>query len=146
MTSFSGPAVVLDAQAMSLLGEPDHHPDKRQLVGLLKAYEQAGFMVGLSVVTLAEQRRAGQAGQRLLWWSSRLIRVPVSEEIAEHARDLLDAAGLDGHRSVVDALVVATAATSPDQARVVSSDASHIPKLCAAASEGRPLAVEFRHV
>lgn len=144
--SLDGPAVVLDTQGFSLLGEEDHHPGKRRLLALLKAYEQAGYVAGISVVTVAEQRRTGVAGQRLTWWRSQLTRVPVSEKIADSARELLDDTGLDGHRSVVDAMVVATAATSPDQARVISSDGAHIPKLCAAATSRRRMPVEFKKV
>jgi hypothetical protein len=144
--SLDGPAVVLDAQGLSLLGEEDHHPGKRRLLTLLKAYEQAGYVAGISVVTLAEQGCTGAAGQRLDWWCTQLTRVPVSEMIAADARALLDETGLDGHRSVVDALVVATAATSPDQARVISSDGSHMPKLCAAATGRRRVPVEFKKV
>jgi hypothetical protein len=141
-----GPAVVLDAQGLSLLAEADHHAGKRRLLALLKAYEQAGYIAGISVITIPEQRRTGAAAQRLAWWRSQLIRVPVSERIAESARELLDETGLDGHESVIDAVVVATAATSPDQARVISSDGSHIPKLCAAAATRRRVPIEFKKV
>ncbi|RVX38137.1 hypothetical protein EDD27_0430 [Nonomuraea polychroma] len=137
---------MLDAQGFSLLAEEDHHPRKRELLALLKVYERAGFIVGISAVTVAEERRTGTAGQRLDWWRSQLVRVPVSEPTALLARQLLEETGLDGHRSVVGALVVSTAASSPDVARVISSDASHIPKLCAAATAFRRIPVEFKQI
>ncbi|MGN9838026.1 type II toxin-antitoxin system VapC family toxin [Nonomuraea sp. H19] len=137
---------MLDAQGFSLLAEEDHHPRKRELLALLKVYERAGFIAGISVVTVAEERRTGAAGQRLDWWRSQLVRVPVSESTSLLARQLLEETGLDGHRGVVDALVVATAASSPDVARVISSDAGHIPKLCAAATAFRRIPVEFKQV
>lgn len=144
---FTGPAVVLDAQGMSLLAEATHHPGKRRLLALLKAYEQAGYVAGISVLTLAEERRTGEAGKRLAWWRSQLVRVPVSEQIAMEAGTLLDHTDLSGHRSVVDAIVVATAATSPEQARVLSSDESHVPALAKAATERRRgVPVEFRRI
>ncbi|NGO49163.1 hypothetical protein [Streptomyces ureilyticus] len=54
---------------------------------------------------------------------------------------ILDAQGLslhvdgaeDGHECLVDAIVVATAALCLPPVRLVTSDSSHIPKLCAAA-------------
>lgn len=147
ITHFTGPAIVLDAQGMSLLAEPDHHPRKRELVTALKAYEQAGYVAGISVLTIAEERRTGEVAKRLAWWRSQLVKVPVSEYIATEAGVLLDAAGLSGHRSVVDAVVVATAASAPEQARVISSDESHIPVLAKAATDRRRgVPVEFKKV
>lgn len=116
-------------------------------MALLKAYEQAGYVAGISVLTIAEERRTGAAGRRLAWWPSQLVRVPVSEPVATEAGALLDHAGLSGHRSVVDAVVVATAATSPEQARIISSDESHIPALAKAATyRRRGVPVEFRKI
>jgi hypothetical protein len=138
--------VILDAQGLSLLAEAARHPGQRRLATLLKAYEQTGYVAGISVVTIAEERRTGAAGHRLDWWRSQLVKVPVTEEIASTAGALLDDTGLAGHSSVVDAIVVATAASSPEQARVLSSDASHIPALAKAASIRRGVPVEFRKV
>jgi hypothetical protein len=147
VTVFTGPVVVLDAQGMSLLSEASNHPGQRRLLALLKAYEQAGYAAGISVLTIAKQRRAGEAGKRLAWWRSQMVRVPVSEQIAVEAGSLLDDTGFSGHRSVVDAIVVATAASSPEQARVLSSDESHIPALAkAATAHRRGVPVEFRKV
>lgn len=144
---FTGPAVILDAQGMSLLAEAAHHRGQRRLLALLKAYEQAGYVAGISVLTIAEERRTGAAGRRLAWWRSQLVKVPVSEQVAVEAGALLDHAGLSGHRSVVDAVVVATAATSPEQARVLSSDETHIPALAKAATDRRRgVPVEFRKI
>lgn len=147
ITHFTGAAVVLDAQGISLLAEPDYQPTKRELVAALKAYEQAGYVAGISVLTIAEERRTGDAAKRLAWWRSQLVRVPATEQIATEAGALLDATGLSGHRSVVDAVVVATAASAPEQARIISSDASHIPALAKAATDRRHgLLVEFKRV
>jgi hypothetical protein len=147
ITHFTGPAVVLDAQGMSLLAEQAHNPGQRRLLALLKAYEQAGYVAGISVLSIAGERRPGGAGQRLAWWRSQLVKVPVSEPIAAEAGMLLDDTGLSGHRSVVDAVVVATAASAPEQARVLSSEESRIPALAkAAAGRRRGLPVEFRKI
>jgi hypothetical protein len=144
---FTGPAVVLDAQGVSLLAEAVHHPGQRRLLALLKAYEQAGYVAGISVLTIAEERRGGEAGKRLAWWRSQLVRVPVSEQVAVEAGALLDHTGLPGHRSVAGAVVVAAAATCPEQARVLSGDESRIPALAKAATDRRHgVPVEFRKV
>jgi hypothetical protein len=139
---------VLDAQAMSLLAEPDSHSGKRELIAVLSAFEKAGYIAAISVVTIAEERRTGQAGQRLAWWRSQLPQVPVSKALAAEAGALLDVADLDGHENVVDSIVVATAAlTTTERARVLSSDGNHIPALCTAATERRGgRAVELRRV
>jgi hypothetical protein len=97
----------------------------------------------ISAVSIAEFRRSGRPGLRLRWLRSQTSVVPVSEEIADPAARLLEEAGLDGHENVVDALVVATAAASGGPVKVVSTDASHVPKLCAAASVGRRTPVEW---
>jgi len=147
VSHFTGAAVVLDAQGLSLLAEPGHHQGRRELVAALKSYEQAGYVAGISVLTIAEERRTGEAAQRLAWWRSQLVKIPATELIAEEAGALLDAVGLSGHRSVVDAIVVATAASAPEQARVLSSDASHIPALAKAATDRRGgLPVNFKKV
>jgi hypothetical protein len=106
-------------------------------LSLLKAYEQAGYVAGITVPTIAEESQTGAAGRRLAWWRSQLVRVPVSEYIAVEAGTLLDHTGLSGHRSVIDAVVVATAATALEQSRVLSSDESHIPALAKAATDRR---------
>ncbi|MFS2294210.1 MAG: hypothetical protein FWJ90_16210 [Actinomadura sp.] len=100
------------------------------------------FVPVISAVTIAEQRRNGRAGRRLAWLRSRLTIIPVTEEIADVAAALLDSTGLSGHECVVDALVVATAA-SATAAKVVSSDGSHIPALCKEASATRPSPVDW---
>lgn len=120
-----GPVFVLDAQGLSLLADQD-----RGMMARLEVARRAEFVPVISVVTIVEQRREGKAGQRLAWQRSRLTVVPVTEEIADSAAALLSASGLSRHECVVDALVVATAASATGPAKVASSDGSHIPILC----------------
>ncbi|WP_407838693.1 type II toxin-antitoxin system VapC family toxin [Streptomyces sp. DSM 116496] len=133
--------LILDAQPLSLLAEKD----PRTTV-LIEVARRDGYAPAISAATLVEVRRHGQAGQRLAWLRSRLTVIPVTEQIADKAAELLEAAGLDGHECVVDALVVATAALSTGPAKVASSDGSHVPKLCTAASLGRPSPVQWVRV
>ncbi|MFJ8213254.1 DNA-binding protein [Streptomyces sp. NPDC096033] len=102
-----------------------------------------GFAPAISAVSVAEVRRTGNAAQYLKWLRSRITVIPATEEIADTAARLLEDAGLDGHENVVDALVVATAASVRGPVKVISTDGSHIPKLCWAASIDRPSPVEF---
>ncbi len=140
-TPLNGPAFVLDAQGLSLLADED-----RRMAARLELAVQAEFVPMTSAVTIAEQRRDGKAGKRLAWLRSRLTVVPVTEDIADAAAALLDSTGLSGHECVVDALVVATAAGANGPAKVVSSDASHVPVLCKHASTNRPSPVEWLRV
>ncbi|WP_242619355.1 hypothetical protein [Actinomadura fibrosa] len=132
---------MLDAQGLSLLADHD-----RAMMARLEVARQQEFMPAISAVTVVEQRRHGKAGERLAWLRSRLTVVPVSEDIADIAAGLLDSTGLSGHECVVDAVVVATAASATGPAKVVSSDVSHIPALCKEASDGRPSPVEWVRV
>ncbi|MGP3958222.1 type II toxin-antitoxin system VapC family toxin [Nonomuraea sp. 3N208] len=121
---------MLDAQALSLLS--DNHADA---VDLVEVAREDGYAATVSVVTLAEQRRTGQAAARMRWLRSRLVIMPVTEQLADLAATLLECAGLDGHDNVIDALVTATAASTNAPGRLLTSDGSHIPALCKAAVE-----------
>ncbi|WP_432158716.1 type II toxin-antitoxin system VapC family toxin [Streptomyces sp. bgisy153] len=125
-----GGTLVLDAQGLSL------HVDGDELMrARIKAAEQNGRRVALSALTPLEVRRTGQAARRLNFVLSRFDVKPVDEEVLQTAGRLLDSTGLDGHECLVDAIVVATAALCTPPVRLVTSDRSHIPKLCAAAQE-----------
>jgi predicted nucleic acid-binding protein len=137
----AGPVFVLDAQGLSLLADDD-----RRIMALLQVAIDDQFIPVISTITIAEQRRQGRTGQRLAWRRSQLTVVPVTEDIADAAAALLTATGLSGHRCVVDAVVVATAASATGPAKVVSSDSSHIPALCKSASADRTSPVEWVRV
>ncbi|WP_307622508.1 hypothetical protein [Streptomyces sp. V3I7] len=131
----AGGTLVLDAQGLSLYVDGDDGMRAR-----IKSAEQHGRKVALSALTPLEVRRTGHAGRRLAFLLSRLDTRPVDDGVIQAAGQLLDATGLDGHECLVDAVVVATAALSAPPVRLVTSDSSHIPKLCAAALElpGQP--------
>jgi hypothetical protein len=125
-----GGTLVLDAQGLSLQVDGDERMRAR-----IKAAELNGRRVALSALTPLEARRSGQAGRRLAFLLSRFDVKPVDEAVLRTAALLLDRTGLDGHECLVDAVVVATAALCVPPVRLVTSDGSHIPKLCAAAHE-----------
>jgi predicted nucleic acid-binding protein len=137
----AGPIFVLDAQGLSLLVDDD-----RRMMARLQLATREAFIPTISAVTIVEQRRQGKAGQRLAWIRSQLTVVPVTEDIADAAAALLDATGFSGHQCVVDAVVVATAASATGPAKVVSSDGSHIPALCKRAGANRTSPVEWVRV
>ncbi|HZB33528.1 MAG TPA: hypothetical protein VE465_25440 [Streptosporangiaceae bacterium] len=126
---------------MSLLADHD-----RRMMARLQVATREAFIPTISTVTIVEQRREGKAGQRLAYVRSQLTVVPVTEDIADAAAALLGATGLSGHQCVVDAVVVATAASAAGPAKVVSSDGSHIPALCKSASANRTSPVEWVRV
>ncbi|MFD5085620.1 hypothetical protein ACFWOG_23630 [Kitasatospora sp. NPDC058406] len=121
---------MLDAQGLSL-----HVDGDGRLKTMVEMAEQASVRVAISAVTPLEVRRSGKVGARLRFLLARYTIAPVSERVIEAAGELLDTSGLDGHECLVDALVVATAALSEPPVRLVTSDASHIPKLCQAAGQ-----------
>jgi hypothetical protein len=131
----------LDAQGLSLLADDD-----RRMMARLQLATREEFIPTISAISIVEQRRQGKPGQRLAWLRSQLTVVPVTEDIADAAAVLLDATGLTGHQCVVDAVVVATAASATGPAKVVSSDGSHIPALCKSASANRTSPVEWVRV
>ena len=137
----TGPVIVLDAQGLSLLAD-----DNGRMMARLQLALREQFLPVISAVTIAEQRRSGKAGQRLAFLRSKLTVVDVTEQIADLAASLLDSTGLTGHECVVDAVVVATAASTIGPAKVVSSDGSHVPALCKAATEGRTSPVDWVRV
>jgi predicted nucleic acid-binding protein len=124
--------LVLDADPLSRLADRDE-----QMLALLKVAKEEGYAPALSAVSITEVRRTGRAAQQLAFQLSRMKIVPATEQIAISAAGLLEDCGLDGHTNVVDALVVATAAAFPGRVKVASTDRSHIPKLCRAASDSR---------
>lgn len=134
-----GGTLALDAQGLSLL--VDHDDGLRALVA--KAYSE-GARVAPSAVTPLEIRRTGLRQERLRFLLSRLDAKPVSDGVVDRASLLLGTTGLDGHKCPVDAIVVATASVCAAPVHLVTSDASHIPKLCAAvveATESRPVRI-----
>jgi hypothetical protein len=135
------PIFVLDAQALSLLVDSN-----RRMMSILDVAVGEGFAPVLSAVTIAEQRREGAAGKRQSWLRSRLTIIGITEEVADHAAALLEETGLSGHECVVDALVVAVTLRGSTPAKVASSDGSHIPALCKAASRFRPVPVSWVRV
>ncbi|MER5715033.1 PIN domain-containing protein [Streptomyces sp. NPDC002132] len=93
-----------------------------ELTEWLAAAEAEDIRVIISSVTLVEARDPKINQARFDYAVSRVNVVPPSEAIARHAGKLLAAAGLHGHKHALDAIVVATAVTSPAPVTVLTSD------------------------
>jgi predicted nucleic acid-binding protein len=73
-------------------------------------------------VTLVEVMHPRINRPALSWTLSRIVVVPVSEDLAHEAAAILGDAGRHGHRHAVDAIVCATALASPGPVTVLTSD------------------------
>ncbi|OWA16150.1 DNA-binding protein [Streptomyces sp. CS227] len=96
----------------------------------LTAAEAEDIRVVASAVTLVEARDPRVSQARFDYAVSRVNIVPPTEAIARRASKLLAAAGLHGHKYALDAVVAATALTSPAPATVLTSDPEDLLMLC----------------
>ncbi|MFE0698996.1 type II toxin-antitoxin system VapC family toxin [Streptomyces sp. NPDC058872] len=96
----------------------------------LTAAEAEDIRVVTSSVTLVEARDPEVNQTRFAYAVSRVNIVPPNEAIARHASKLLAAVGLHGHTYALDAIVAATALTSPAPATVLTSDPEDLLMLC----------------
>jgi hypothetical protein len=55
---------------------------------------------------------------------------PVTEQIANAAIDLLQGAGLHGHKYAIDAALAAVALRQPGRVTIFTSDEDHVRQLC----------------
>lgn len=120
-----GGTMVLDSQGLALLISRD-----RTTGALVAGAEERQRRVITSAATLVEviHPRINQAA--LQWTLSRLVVVPVTEELARSAADLLGHAGRHGHRHAIDAMVAATALGAVPPTTVLTSDPDDIAALC----------------
>ncbi|MGX2994389.1 type II toxin-antitoxin system VapC family toxin [Streptomyces sp. JNUCC 64] len=96
----------------------------------LTAAEAMDIRVVTSSVTLVEARDPKVNQARFDYAVSRVNIVPPNEAIARQASKLLAAAGLHGHKYALDAIVAATALSSPAPVTVLTSDPEDLLMLC----------------
>ncbi|MEV0281878.1 PIN domain-containing protein [Streptomyces sp. NPDC050610] len=94
------------------------------------AAEAADTRVVISSVTLVEARDPRTNQARFDYAASRVNIVPPTESVARQASRLLAGAGLHGHKYALDAIVAATALTSPAPVTVLTSDPEDLRTLC----------------
>ncbi|MFB6830780.1 type II toxin-antitoxin system VapC family toxin [Streptomyces hydrogenans] len=117
--------LVLDCEGLSLLVRRS-----ADLLEWLVAAEAEDVRVVTSSVTLVEARDARVPQARFDYAASRVNVIPPSEAIARLACKLLAGAGLHGHKYALDALVAATALSSPAPVTVLTSDPEDLTVLC----------------
>ncbi|MFH9801709.1 MULTISPECIES: type II toxin-antitoxin system VapC family toxin [Streptomyces] len=117
--------LVLDCEGLSRLVRRTP-----EITEWLTAAEAEDIRVVASSVTLVEARDPRVSQARFDYTVSRVNIIPPTEAVARHASKLLATAGLHGHKYALDALVAATALTSPAPATVLTSDPEDLLMLC----------------
>ncbi|MEU3878792.1 type II toxin-antitoxin system VapC family toxin [Streptomyces californicus] len=117
--------LVLDCEGLSQLVRR-----APEITEWLTAAEAEDIRVVASSVTLVEARDPRISQARFDYAVSRVNIVPPTEAVARHASKLLAAAGLHGHKYALDAIVAATALTSPAPVTVLTSDPEDLLMLC----------------
>ncbi|MEU7265781.1 PIN domain-containing protein [Streptomyces albidoflavus] len=117
--------LVLDCEGLSRLVRRTP-----EITEWLTAAEAEDIRVVASSVTLVEARDPRVSQARFDCTVSRVNIIPPTEAVARHASKLLATAGLHGHKYALDALVAATALTSPAPATVLTSDPEDLLMLC----------------
>lgn len=117
--------LVLDCEGLSKLVRRTP-----EITEWLAAAEAEDIRVVTSSVTLVEARDPKVNQARFDYAVSRVNIIPPTEAIARRASKLLAAAGLHGHKYALDAIVAATALTSPAPATVLTSDPEDLLMLC----------------
>ncbi|MFG1810115.1 type II toxin-antitoxin system VapC family toxin [Streptomyces sp. NPDC049040] len=117
--------LILDCDGLSELVRRN-----RELTEWLAAAESEDIRVVASSVTLVEARDPKTNQARFDYAVSRVNIVPPTGAIAHHAARLLCAAGLHGHKHPLDAIVAATALTSPSPVTILTTDPEDITMLC----------------
>ncbi len=116
--------LVLDSEGLSRAIAHD-----RDVIKRLSWAHKNDVPVVISTATLVEAIHPRIDRKALGWRLSKLILEPVSEQTARLATELLADAGKHGHSHAIDAMVCATAVTSPKPVRVLTSDPDDITAL-----------------
>lgn len=117
--------VLLDSQGLSKFMDNDPY-----VVKLVRMAQAKDALVAVSNLTLIEAWHDKIRLKHLRWHLSRLRVLPVTDEVAWHAIDLLHATGLHGHKYAIDSVVAATALGHPGPRIIVTSNVDDMYKLC----------------
>ncbi|MFD5142585.1 type II toxin-antitoxin system VapC family toxin [Streptomyces sp. NPDC058401] len=121
----SGLVYVLDSEGLSqaVLGN-------RAMGARLKDADRSGIRVVTSSMTLIEAYHKRVRKAAWSWTPSKIAVEPVTREIAGEAIELLEAAGLHGHKYAIDASLAAVALRQPGSVTIFTSDAQDMRLLC----------------
>ncbi|WP_067668534.1 type II toxin-antitoxin system VapC family toxin [Nocardia miyunensis] len=122
-------ALVLDSEGLAKAVQRD-----REVQEWLAAALRSDLPVITSAAVLVEVIHPRINRAALKWTLSRLRIEPVTRVLAEAAADLLQRAGLHGHKYAIDAMLCATAAQYPGDITILTSDIEDIGMLTAESS------------
>lgn len=120
-----GGTLVLDCEGLAKAVQHD-----REVVGWLALARAEDLQVITSAATLVEVMHPRIKRPAFEWMLSRLVVVPVTEDIARRAAALLGDVGRHGHLHAIDAMLAATALAAPGPVRVLTSDPEDLQALC----------------
>lgn len=119
-----GGTLVLDSEGLAKLASGDD----RVRAFLITARER-GARVVVSAITLTEVLRGGPRDASVHRVLSRVVVLPVSQELGRRAGELLGTVVLSGHRYAIDAVVAATALELPRPVLLLTSDPDDLTRL-----------------
>lgn len=117
--------LILDSEGLSKLLSDDE-----QVVALVGEARSRGMEVVISALTIIEAVHARTNTSRLNWVLSGMRAVPVGDEEARAASNLLMEAGLHGHKYAIDAAVAEAALRQHRPVAMLTSDIDDMVKLC----------------
>lgn len=120
-----GQVYLLDSEGLSQWVRGD-----RRMGARIKDADRSDIPVVTTSMTLVEAYHAKLHRPAWRWALSRLRVEPVTEQIANAAVDLLQGAGLHGHKYAIDAALVAVALRQPGRVTIFTSDEDDMRKLC----------------
>lgn len=116
--------LVLDSEGLSRWIARD-----RATTALIEAARRDNIRIVVGANTIPEVTHSKVDRARLRWLLSQVTVVPVTQEAAVKASDLLAAAGMHGHRHTIDSTVVGAALAQSKPVAVLTSDPGDIGKL-----------------
>jgi predicted nucleic acid-binding protein len=120
-----GQVYLLDSEGLSQWARGD-----RRMGARLKEADRSDIPVVTTSMTLIEAYHSKLYRPAWRWALSRLRVEPVTEQIANDAIDLLQDAGLHGHKYAIDAALAAVALRQPGRVTIFTSDEDDMRKLC----------------
>ncbi|OEV04947.1 DNA-binding protein [Streptomyces oceani] len=121
----SGGILVLDSEGLGKAVRADP-----TVTAFIRGAQSHDAVVAVSDLTLIEAWHSGINMARFRWYVSRLVVLPVTEEISWRAIELLRDAGLHGHKYAIDAVVAASTLARPGPRVILTSDHDDMSKLC----------------
>jgi predicted nucleic acid-binding protein len=117
--------LILDCEGLSRLVSDDD-----EVVTFVARARRRGMEAAISSLTIIEATHRRTDRPRLNWILSGLRIVPVGDDEAKAAADILISAGLHGHKYAIDAAVAEMALRQQRPVVMLTSDMDDMAKLC----------------